>query len=536
MATFLERGWSPETEEIVEVVASHYLEAWRLDPEAPGADEIKGKAREMLVRSAERAAALAAAEEAQSAFERAAELSESESDRAALTERSGEMAELRGRLEDAATRYGEASRLFQEAGSARAAARVQARMAGVEYHRGHVEQGIERMKAAHVGLEGYEPDPELALVVAQRGRLLALQGRHGEAAPLLDEALELAEHLKLPDVYSNALSSKAVFLMNRDRLDEAGWILRRALDVALEHGLTSAAMRASNNLSAALEAQDRFVELEALGEHRLEMARRLGDRVWELETLTGSLTALVALGRWEDALERAQEARGAEELEALEYAAFGLLEMVGLHVRRGDVAEARLLVESRSWAERVEDWQLRAGYTLSAAELLRAEDRPTEALAAAEAVIGTRAELGLGLTDGRVKRALVQAVEAALDLDNLARAKELLETVRAARPGQVTPWLKAQFDRLSARVSAASGDDGGVESSFAAAEAGFRELSTPFDLAVALTEHAEWLAARGRAATAEPLTGEARAIYQRLKARPWLERLGPVAGEESVSA
>ena len=41
----------------------------------------------MLVRAAERAAALAAAEEAESAFDRAAELSDSELERASLTER-----------------------------------------------------------------------------------------------------------------------------------------------------------------------------------------------------------------------------------------------------------------------------------------------------------------------------------------------------------------------------------------------------------------------------------------------------------------
>jgi hypothetical protein len=85
-------------------------------------------------------------------------------------------------------------------------------------------------------------------------------------------------------------------------------------------------------------------------------------------------------------------------------------------------------------------------------------------------------------------------------------------------------------------VSAAAGEHEVVESEFGAAEAGFRELGTPFDLAVALTEHAEWVTAQGRQDKAGPLRAEAREVFERLQARPWLQRLGPLAGEESVPA
>ncbi|MGA8426429.1 MAG: hypothetical protein WB801_02450, partial [Candidatus Dormiibacterota bacterium] len=536
VATYLERGWSTDAEEIVEVVASHYLEAWRLDPDDPGAEEIKGKAREMLVRAAERAAALAAAEEAQSAFERAAELSDSQLERAALTERAGEMAEVRGRPDAAETRYQEASSLFEAAGRARPAARVQSRLAGVEFLRGNTEQAIERMKTAYAGLAGDQADPDLAVVAAQRGRFLVLGGRDEEGAPLLEEALELAEHLRLPEVFSQALSSKAVILTRSDRLDEAGFVLRRALEVALEHGFSAAAMRAYNNLGEVLASQDRLAEQVALGEQRLELARRVGDRFWELATLTGSLAPLIALGRWEEALARAEEAKGAEELASLEFAAAQLLPICSLHVHRGNLGEARLLLESMSWAGNLEDWQARALYAAARAEVLRAEGQPAEALEAAEEVLATRAELGIGLTNALVKIALVDAVEAALDARNMGRAEELLGMVRTSRPGQVTPWLQAQVARLSARVREAAGDHESVESEFEAAEAGCRELGTPFDLAVTLAEHAEWLIARGRPEQAGPLRAQAREIFERLQARLWLERLGPLAEEERVPA
>jgi class 3 adenylate cyclase/tetratricopeptide (TPR) repeat protein len=536
VATYLERTWSTDVEEIVEVLASHYLEAWRLEPDDPGAQEIKNKAREMLVRAAERAAALAAAEEAEFAFVRAAELSESELEQAALTERAGEMAELRGRPDEAAGRYEEASRLFEAADQTRAAARVQARLAGTEWVRGHVEQAIERMQKAYAGLAGGRADPDVALVAAQLGRILALGGRYEEADPVLEEGLELAEHLELREVYSQALSSKAVSLLHSDRLDEAGVLLRRALEVALEHGLTAAAQRAYNNLAVALVAQDRWAESIAMDEQRLELAHRVGDRFWELTVLTGSLRALINLGRWEEAEAQAEMVRGAEELESLETWTSALLALTTIDVHQGDVSKAKLAIDSMMSAGRSEDWETKGEFAAAMAEVRRAEDRPADALAAAEEFLATSAELGIGLTNGHVKRLLVLAVEACLDLGDLGHADELLQTVREAHSGQVTPWLRAQAARLGARLSTAAGQHDLVEPDFVTAEAGFRDVGAPFDLAVAQTQHAEWLVARGREDKAAPLRDLALATFQSLQAQPWIERLGALSSEETVSA
>src|SRR5437773_2384494 len=46
MAAYLESNWAAEEEEIVEVIASHFTEAYALAPDAADAEEIKGKARE----------------------------------------------------------------------------------------------------------------------------------------------------------------------------------------------------------------------------------------------------------------------------------------------------------------------------------------------------------------------------------------------------------------------------------------------------------------------------------------------------------
>src|SRR5438105_744967 len=55
-AEFLASVWSAEEDEIVEVVAAHYLDAYNSAPEDPDAVELRSKAFEMRVRAAERAA------------------------------------------------------------------------------------------------------------------------------------------------------------------------------------------------------------------------------------------------------------------------------------------------------------------------------------------------------------------------------------------------------------------------------------------------------------------------------------------------
>ena len=141
------------------------------------------------------------------------------------------------------------------------------------------------------------------------------------------------------------------------------------------------------------------------------------------------------------------------------------------------------------------------------ARVLRAEGQPAEALVAADQVLAMLAERGLGLTTNFAKNALVQAVEAALDLGNSSRADDLLGMARTARPGQVTPWLRAQVARLSARTRAVAGEHDQVEQRFEAAEAGFREVGTPFNLAVALTPHTEWLLAKDGKTKSSPCCG-----------------------------
>jgi hypothetical protein len=105
----------------------------------------------------------------------------------------------------------------------------------------------------------------------------------------------------------------------------------------------------------------------------------------------------------------------------------------------------------------------------------------------------------------------VDALEAALALGDTTRAEQLFAFVDDLAPGRRPPYLEAHVKRLRARLSH---DAGGLE----AAARLFRELETPFSLAVTLLEGAEITGD-------EALAAEAREIFERLQATPWLERL-----------
>jgi hypothetical protein len=88
--------------------------------------------------------------------------------------------------------------------------------------------------------------------------------------------------------------------------------------------------------------------------------------------------------------------------------------------------------------------------------------------------------------------------------------------------------------RLGARVSIARGEQVGVEAGFKGAAGLFREMAFPFWMAVTLLEYGEWLTGQGRADDAKASLTESREIFERLEARPWLDRVERL-GEPEVA-
>jgi hypothetical protein len=211
---------------------------------------------------------------------------------------------------------------------------------------------------------------------------------------------------------------------------------------------------------------------------------------------------------------------------------------LGSALARGDVPEARRVLSRFSHYADSADVQDRAGYLSSHALVLRAEGDDEGALGAAQEALADIDLFG-PLTSSDAKVALVEALESSLALGRLSEVESFIQRIESIPPGQRPPFLRAQAARFRARLARATGLPDQVQPGFKTAAAILREYGLPFELAIVLLEHGEWLMSQGRADEAAPLLTEAREVFARLEATPWLERTtqaSPAAREpEAVS-
>ena len=521
-ARFLSSTWSGEEDEIVKVVAAHYLDAHEAAPGDPDAEEMRNKAREMLVRAGERAASLGANLEAQRAYERAIDLTEDPLVRGDLEERAGMMASSGLRPDEAKAHYERAIELFEGEHATHPAARVSARLAEILWDRGRLEQGLESMNRAFEVLSEDEPDADLAALAAQVGRFLFFGGEPDLGFQRIETALDLAEALLLPEVLSQALNTKAIMLTSRDRSKEGLAVLRYALEVALEHDKPAAALRAYYNLADTLARVDRHEDAATYLEEGITFARRVGNRYWEWN-LRGQVYPAYALGRWDDVLAITSELPEDVWLEVRQLSAG--LSGIGLQVQvhRGRYDEAQRLVDAFSTLATSDDVQERGGYACGKAAFLLATGDARAALELAESAFAIRETMGV--SSEFAKESFAIAAHAALELGDVEKTASLIAAVDTLPPGKYPQLLRALVARFKARLAGLHGDAANAERLFRGAAGLFRELAVPFHLAVTQLELGELLVVHGRHDDAQPLLAESSGIFKELAAKPWLERV-----------
>jgi class 3 adenylate cyclase/tetratricopeptide (TPR) repeat protein len=511
----------PEPDELVEIVASHYVSALELDPEGEDASDIRDRAEATLVRAGEHAVSLGASEAAQRYFERAVELAGAPLRRAELHERAGVMAWAGGRSSEAREHFEEAVSGFETLGLTHPAARCVAWLGIVTWHlEADIQRAVSDMERAYAVLAGEEHDSDLATLLAQLARALYFMGRVEEAMERNELALELAEALELPDVLSHGLNTKSLILYYvRRRPQEATVLMRHALEVALTHERSEPALRAYNNMTSYFAAEDRYREAIEHGRDHEAFARRVGSQRDVLQVLHWRANLFASLGEWDRALATVDEIQSESGPDLQKQGS--LVSVSGIFSRRGELAEARRRLAVHAEIHDPQEVQSVIYYRNNEAEVLLGEDKPEEALAAAELALEGRAEHGLAAVEG----ALEIALSAAFLLGNEEKIEQLLAILDEAPPGQRTRNLRALGARFGAQRAASQRDSTTASAAFAAATRIYREIERRFELAVVLLEHAEWLASEGRLEEAEPLAAEAREIFKRLRATPYIERV-----------
>jgi class 3 adenylate cyclase/tetratricopeptide (TPR) repeat protein len=523
-ASYLTVVFARDQDEVVEVIASHYLDAYEALPEADDAAEIKQKALEMLARAGERAASLGAADEARRYFEQAGELAAEPLERAALLSRAGDMAGHAADPEAARALLEEAIALYESKGDAHAAARVSGALGFALWFAGDRDEALARMERAFDVISSDPPDEDLALLAARLSISHWFVGDLERSSERAELALDIAEVHGYPEALAKALRGKGAVALSRGHNEEANALIKKALEISLAHDLYEDASTAYFILSDQVFRGDRYEEALDYLRDSLALARKLGRRPFEWGTLAEMTYPLYMLGRWEEALAMIEEPT--EEQTTSGGVLHSLLTSVlEIHLARGRHGEAQKIFSLFAHLEGSADLQDQVCYFGARASLNRAEGRLDEALADAEAALEAGQTLGYG--QQAVKQAIATALDAALALGNSAKARELIAFLEDAPRGSRIPYFEAQAHRFRGRLD-------GSEADFAGAAALFREREIPFWLAVTLLEHGELLLQESRADEAMPFLGEASQIFERLETSPWLERAATaVGGRES---
>ncbi|MDX6508045.1 MAG: hypothetical protein QOG06_2689 [Gaiellaceae bacterium] len=524
-AEYLAGDFAGEQDEVVEVIAAHYLDAYEALPEAEDAPEIKRKACETLARAGERAASLAASEEARRYFEQASGLAEAPLERANLLVRAGDMASRSADPSAAEALFEQAIAIYEAEGDARGAGRAAAAL-GHSTGTGRRDESVARMERAFEVLADDDTDEDVALLAARLALAYWFSGDLARAAERAEFALDISEAHRYMKPLVVALRGKSAVAWSRGHSEEALAISKRGLELALENDLAEDAQISYFILSDNAFRDDRYADALEYLEQALAFARRLGDRPHEWAVLAESTYPLYMLGRWDEALGRIEEPT--EEQTRSGGVLLSLLtSILEIHLQRGELDAAQHVFSLFGHLEGSSDVQDRSCLLSARASLSVAEKRFSDALADGEAAIEATQTLGWG--QQAAKQGFVAALESALVLDEHDRAHALIAAVENAPAGMRAPVLDAQSHRFRGRLER---DPVALE----AAERLFAEVGLPFWLAVVRLERAELLAERSRQDEAAPLLAAASETFEALRAAPWLERVRHASRREAAPA
>ena len=386
-------------------------------------------------------------------------------------------------------------------------------------------QALDLLEPALAVLAQDEPDESIALLAAEVARIHLFEGDTAKALERVEMALKIAEDLVLPRVLSQALNTKALLL--RSHPHEGRGLMREALAIALDHDLLVEALRAYNNLIVIENEADRPHEAAKHVRAGFDLARSRGQMQFTIGFgLTGLVSELLEQGQYDEAFAFAEQLPLPAHLVVPSHA-FGALMLARAAVERGDETT------TQHWLDRVSkdvetstDQQhvSLSNYKRFVGALLAGDN------AGALALIEPAARHGFaqGWIDG-IAVYTNEAATLALDVGDAKLAlpvAAVLGEIPAARRGRRG---EIALGRVRGNVAAAEGDDDTAAEAFARALAAARNLEQPMSLAPVLLDYGRWLVDSGRAGEATPLLDEARAIFERMGARAWLNRLDAVA-------
>jgi class 3 adenylate cyclase/tetratricopeptide (TPR) repeat protein len=282
--------------DMVDVVATHYLEAYNNAPREVGAP-IAERAREKLIEAAERAKSLGSSSQALSLLRKALDVTEEPASRAELLYKAGAAAVSAGRIEEAVDLFNEAlETLGPNQGDLNA--RIRESLGNALFFVGDLERAEEVLHAAEAVIE--QPTEQIAAAYIYSGlaRILTFKGESDLASAYCDKAMRPAEHNDALGLIADILITRGVNSVLAGRVREATALLAGAQQLAEDHELVFQQSRALINISA---NQVEIHPAAALASARrgLALSRRYGFVEAQVYTLTNGIEAGLHLGEWE---------------------------------------------------------------------------------------------------------------------------------------------------------------------------------------------------------------------------------------------
>ena len=291
-------------DELAGVLSTHYLAAYEASDAGPEADALRIQARIALRGAAERAVELGALDQAVSLLRQALEITDDASDRADLLERAATAADNEGRYELAEQLGSDAIAAYEASGDHAGVTRMSALHGGILTDASKLTEAVEFFEAALIMADRPEDEAYRADILARLSRAHMRLANPAEAIARADEALAIAEPLRLRRVIAEAFINKAAALGQLSRLQEPIVLMAAAIELASETGDIALELRARNNYAAVLFADDNEASL-VVADEAYELAIRLGVRQMALWIIGGiAYGAMLRGSDWDVTLAR----------------------------------------------------------------------------------------------------------------------------------------------------------------------------------------------------------------------------------------
>jgi DNA-binding CsgD family transcriptional regulator len=181
-------------------------------------------------------------------------------------------------------------------------------------------------------------------VLAGLGGQLMLTMHHGEAIPVLEEAIGVARRSGARTILGHALNSLGSVLLHQGQCDDGIAMLTESRDIGAEQGSVAAVARYHVNLASGLTLQGDLVESERVGREGIAFLDASGHPPVQRFYVTSKLCeTLCEMGRMDEATDLGRSAPRPEGVLPTTWTLhYSLLSAL----RRGDVEEAQRIVDA----------------------------------------------------------------------------------------------------------------------------------------------------------------------------------------------